>query len=318
MPRRSVSPIAPTTLDEAIARVEEIERTRGVGLLIPGDLHLWGVDGGNQSGLFAYLLDVLPYDKVVLLGDAFDSNMPERETEDDRAVLARLRLLDKDRRLHIVRGNHDRAILRDPALVRMRARMRAVGADVLAPDVAWLGDERTHADVVHAEADGVVLRSSVSDEKFVPEAPFSSVDSLVLQVGSGRVYFEHGDRHDKVAKRAHNSSILEWLGTNAFDLMVQIEKRHAGIGDKVGILKQKMSVLRGVCASVARGVHAAGLVHTVTATVSGHTHLPQYIAHEGVPHVNVGSFRGYRPSFAVVTRDTGEVLPPIVVRVGRE
>jgi predicted phosphodiesterase len=281
---------------------------------------LWGAEGGNQSGLFAHLLDVLPYQKVALLGDIFDGVVYERETDADREVLSRIRNLDDDGRLHIVRGNHDRDFLRSPELVVDRARARAVGADATLPDVAWLTRSRLYDDVFYAETDRHVQVADGTRLQVHPrKCHTGSSDVLVLRVGSGLVYLEHGDRYDRVATRAHKNSILEQIGKGAYDMLVHMEKGHVGFGGLTATLKQKVSVWRGVCGAVARGACTSSrrLAHEVAATVTGHTHYPLYSDAEQIPHANAGSFRGYRPSFVIVTADTGEVLPPVVVQAGR-
>ncbi len=308
-----MSRIAPLSLDDMFRVVDQVHREHGIAYLIPGDLHLWGARGGNLSSLFFRLLQEIPYRKVVVLGDLFDGNRHERETMSDRQVLEHLRLLDVADRLHIVRGNHDRALLRVPELIAKRARRVPVFGEAGVPMLMdWLVRPRTFSDVVYTRVDDVEY--GVGDT-----AHPGSSDVLVLRVGTKNVLFEHGDAYDSWVRRTHTGSVLTGVGKCAYDLMVRIEKNHTSLADLSGTLKQKVSVWRGVCHAVAVGAHARGsaLAHPIHATVSGHTHYPGYIPFGEVPHVNVGSFRGYRPSFVLVT-ERGDVLPPIVVQCGRK
>lgn len=325
MPRSLFAPITPVSVAQALEYCHMIAESRGIALLMPGDLHLWGVNGGNRSDFFVRLLDELAYDAVVLVGDVFDSAKHERETHADREVLVRLRTLDEADRLHIVRGNHDQQVLDDPQSIRERARRELVIGEAGDPmDLSWLTRPRMHTNVVYAEADARVFvgpaHYDAEQHKDAWPTHTGTNDVLVLRVSDSHILYEHGDRYDRWARRAHASSIVKHVGTCAYDLLVRFERRRAEWGDATGSLKQRVSVWRGVCRDVAQGIHKRGvtLPIEVHASVSGHTHYPGYVQIDGVPQVNVGSFRGYRPSFALVTRDTGELLPPVVVRYGRE
>lgn len=324
MPKIPMPPIAPVSYREAMDHCRRIERERGIALLIPGDLHLWGVEGGNRSDFFAHILETLEYDKVVLLGDMFDGMKYEQETHADRRVLELLAQLDCDDRIHIVRGNHDRAILNDPQTIHERARSEHVRAETGEPmDLSWLTRSRMYRDVVYVAVDGGAYRGPAHHEGSAHAhrwpSHVGSNDVLVLRVADKHILFEHGDAHDKWARRAHKSSVIEYVGKCGFDLLVRLERNHSGLGDMTGSLKQKVSRWRGVCRDVAQGAYVRGheLDFDIHANVCGHTHYPGQVLLGEVTHVNVGSFRGYRPSFALVTRD-GELLPPIVVRYGRE
>ena len=318
MDRIPMSRLAPLSPEEAFRVVDRVQREQGIAYLIPGDLHLWGARGGNRSDLFFRLLVETRYRKVVVLGDLFDGNRHERETVSDRQVLLHLRTLDTEGRLHLVRGNHDRLLMRSPALFAERAVRRRVFGEAGEPmDMSWLVRPRMHDDVVVSIADGVeyATRGAGSSQDVHP----GSSDVLVLRVGDKNILFEHGDAYDQWVRHSRTGSVLASVGKCAYDLMVKIEKNHTSLADLSGTLKQKVSVWRGVCHAVAVGTHKRGVVlpHPIHASVSGHTHYPGSVLFGDVPYVNVGSFRGYRPSFTLVT-EQGDVLPPIVVHCGRE
>lgn len=311
--RFAMQAIQPLELHDAIGYVEHVERTRGVGLLIPGDLHLWG--GGNRSDLFAYLLKVLPYRKIAILGDMFDGGLHKRETNTDKEVITQLRTLDDDARLHLLRGNHDRFLFR--SLSNSQTYGHAVGADVVKPDLHWVSRSRLHEDVLYAKVDRTEYVPTVQKMSSEEMPHFGTNDALVLQVGEGAVYMEHGDTYDTMIQGVHNNPILEHLSMHAYDASLRMEQLHYSIENVFRVFKQQVSMWRGVCDAVADGAYDATLrLHMqVTGTISGHTHYPLFTSVSGLPHANVGSFRGLRPSFVVVAGDTGEILPPVVVRL---
>lgn len=311
--------IAPRSVGEVFTMVERVHRERGIAYLVPGDLHLWGAKGGNRSELFFRLLTDVAYRKVVILGDLLDGNRHERETLSDRHVLEHLRRLDEQGRLHLVRGNHDRVLMRSPGLIANRHRRRRVLGEVGEPmDMQWLARPRMHDDVLYAYVDGVEYTLPGGIDRAKGDHPGSS-DVLVLRVRDKNILFEHGDAYDHLVRRTRAGSVFTSVGKCAYDLLVRMEKNHASLADLSGTLKQKVSMWRGVCHAVAVGTHARGvsLSYPIHASVSGHTHYPGYVRFGEVPYVNVGSFRGHRPSFTLVT-EHGEVLPPIVVHCGRE
>ncbi len=312
------SPLAPRSFKDTIDTCRELARSRGIALIIPGDLHLWGVTGGNRSDLFATLLGAFPFGKVVLLGDLFDSDRQVRETAADRRVLSMLSALDREDRVHVVRGNHDRALLSTVAEPNEGRGRRAAQRRARDAALAWLARPRMHADIVYACADqAVFVGAAHPGGQGVADAirphPGSS-DVLVLAVGNRTILFEHGDAYDRWVQRGRPRSVLTRVGGNAYDLSVAVERRNLRLADMSASVKRRVSMWRGVCRSVVEGAYArsVALPFPVHGTVCGHTHYPGFVMHEGIPHVNVGSFRGHRPSFAVVTGD-GELMPPFVI-----
>jgi predicted phosphodiesterase len=311
----------PRALDAILNECTRVAETRGVAVLIPGDMHLWGKQGGNRSDLFLEILKRLPFRYLLTNGDLFDGVTPERQTTHDVEVLTHIHALDTENRWIPLRGNHDRRLLANPRYVSERLLKKNT---TLSPThveaLAWVPRARMVSEVVVSVVeDEVYFGPAHQDgEKYLDrhEAHPGSHDLVVLSIGKQNFLFEHGDKHDHLCgKLGTKKSILSVVGSTVYNAMVTVEQTSDRVGKMSGALKQKFSMWRGVCEDVAVGATrwAEVLDVPIHGTVSGHTHYPLHTVIDTIPHVNVGSFRGRRPSFAIITED-GELLPPFVIR----
>lgn len=286
-------------------------------MLVPGDLHLWGKAGGNRSDLFVQLLQQLPFQYLVTNGDLFEGRSSKRETIHDAEVLSYIRSLDNEGRWVAVRGNHDRRLFVGPK-TRSSHTLRRVTNEQ--QDVTWLHRPRVTENTLLSVVDGDTFfgpaHAQAHEHIEKHEGHPGSHDLVVLSVAGKNFLFEHGDAHDRfVGKLAAKDDLVTMLASTAYDMIVSLEKTHSKVGAVSGVIKQQFTVWRGVCKSVAVGVtkRAQTLGVEVHGTVGGHTHYPLYTVIHGIPHANVGSFRGHTPSFAIITTD-GELLPPFVIK----
>lgn len=299
--------ITPRPFDEVVAECNGIAQTRGIAVLVPGDLHLWGAPGGNRSDLFVELMQRVGFSYLLTNGDLFEGYHPARQTEHDASVLTHIQELDREARWIAVRGNHDRRIFTN------NIRHRGHESE---PDLSWLYRERISNPVCMSIVDGDVYHNAAPTQDVAPKAHPGSHDVVMLTVSGKNFLFEHGDRYDVLGGTlAARDDLATKVASAAYNLLVSLEKTHERVGDTIGTFKRSVSKWRGVGRSVAEGVtrQAQALTVPIHGTVSGHTHYPLHTVVDGIPHVNVGSFRGRRPSFAVITGD-GELLPPFVIR----
>jgi UDP-2,3-diacylglucosamine pyrophosphatase LpxH len=313
--------IHPMSLADGLDYAKKVAHERGIAAFIPGDVHLWGKSASSCSDVLQLFLDEVSFDHLVLNGDTFDANRYERRTLDDERVLDRIRALDAAERVHFIRGNHDHHILGTPHIVAERARATGANAGEDVPDLGWLRRPRMQDNVVFSMVDGALYfgdahtgpgKSGRSHE----EHP-GSHDVLVLRLGGKNILFEHGDAHDRLVDRRYTEdSLIGEVSSFLYNVVITLERAHEGISDISGYVKGQLNKWRGVCDSVAFGATEWRNVlnFDLHGTVCGHTHNPTWTMVNGLPHVNAGGMRGLRPSFAMVTADTGDLLPPVVVR----
>lgn len=311
----NVSSITSRPLRDVLDECAQIARTRGIAVLIPGDLHLWGKAGGNRSDVFAEILTQVPFEYLLTNGDLFEGRSAKRETVHDAEVLAHIRALDEGGRWIPVRGNHDRRLFVDP-----HGRVTKRTVPTTQQDRGWLKQPRMtpHTYISIVEGEEYFGPAHPRGEEHREKHPLhpGSHDLLVLTIAGNNFLFEHGDAYDRfIGKLAAKDDLITKVASGIYNMLVTVENSHTRVGQMSDAFKRQFSMLRGVCKSVAVGVtkKASTLEVSIAGTISGHTHYPLHTVIDDIPHVNVGSFRGHRPSFAIITAD-GELLPPFVIK----